>query len=293
MLADALRRLCDERGLACHVTERGEVDIASRKSVEAALARYRPWAVINAAGFSAVDAAETEAFRCFRENTKGPTVLAAACQSNGTPLVLFSSVDVFEGSQSPVPYTESDPTSPSNLYGRSKERMEKVVLQQMPEGVLIVRSCAFFGPWDGTNFLTASLRRLAQGQVVSVLDGILTPSYLPDFGHAVLDLLLDGAEGIWHLGHPEPMRRSDVIRHAALLAGLGEPRLRLIEPYDGTAGVRRPQWAVLGSERTKPLLPPLHNALRHFVSIAAQQWSLPAYLTPSEKMPDTLLASTR
>jgi dTDP-4-dehydrorhamnose reductase len=62
MLADALRRLCDERGLACHVTDRGEVDIASRTSVEAALARHRPWAVINAAGFTAVDAAETETF---------------------------------------------------------------------------------------------------------------------------------------------------------------------------------------------------------------------------------------
>jgi dTDP-4-dehydrorhamnose reductase len=171
--------------------------------------------------------------------------------------------------------------------------MEKVVLQQMAEGMLIVRSCAFFGPWDGTNFLTASLRRLAQGQAVPVLDDILTPSYLPDFGHTVLDLLLDGAEGVWHLGHPEPMRRSDVVRHAAQLAGLGEPKIRLIDPRDGTAGGVRPQWAVLGSERTKPLLPPLHDALRHFVSTAAPQWTLPAYLNPSEKMADALLASTR
>jgi dTDP-4-dehydrorhamnose reductase len=92
-------------------------------------------------------------------------------------------------------------------------------------GALIVRSSALFGPWDTSNFLTRALRSLAQGNIVrAASDEYLTPAYLPDFAHRVLDLLIDGEGGIWHLGqgdisspwkHPNPVSRAEIIRRAA------------------------------------------------------------------------------
>jgi dTDP-4-dehydrorhamnose reductase len=222
--------------------------------------------VINAAGFSSIEAAEAETFRCHRENTKGPAVLASACQELGLPLVLFSSADVFDGKKLPGLYKESDVPHPLNVYGRSKAAMEKIVLRQMPTGALIVRCGALFGPWDGTNFLTAALRQIAQGLPVQVSDDVITSSYLPDFGHAVLDLLIDGADGIWHLGHPEAIPRSEMVRHAARLAGLDERLVQRLNRLQSPSGAQRPEWAGLTSERTRPLLPPLEQALHHFVS---------------------------
>jgi hypothetical protein len=69
------------------------------------------------------------------------------------------------------------------------------------------------------------------------------------------------------------MRRSEIVQYAARLAGLDERLIRPISVDKTSVGVMRPVWAVLGGERTKPLLPPLNNALRHFVSCAAAQWT--------------------
>ncbi|MBC8101147.1 MAG: sugar nucleotide-binding protein [Cytophagales bacterium] len=278
LLADALARLCEERGIACRVTDREFLDIASPAAIEAALDWHQPWAVVNAAGFSSAEAAEAEPFRCFRENTKGAAALAAACARRDLPLTLFSSPLVFSGQSSPEPYRESDRIDPQTVYGRSKAEMERLVLERMPSKALILRAGALFGPWDDQNFLTRALRQIALGQEVVVANDFLTVAYLPDFGHAVLDLLLDGAEGIWHLSHPEPVRRLDLVRRAAWLAGLDEGR---VVPAPITAG--DPLWAALDSERTRSLLPSLEAALGHFVECAAGIWTvLPREPRPGE-----------
>lgn len=70
-LGRAFARLCKRRGLEYMLLSRQDVDIADSNSVDAALDRFRPWAVINAAGYVRVDDAETDVERCFRENAVG------------------------------------------------------------------------------------------------------------------------------------------------------------------------------------------------------------------------------
>ena len=76
-LGRAFARICAERDLHCRVLTRAEMDITDPASIEAALERFKPWAVINTAGYVRVDDAERDAERCFRENTAGPANLAA------------------------------------------------------------------------------------------------------------------------------------------------------------------------------------------------------------------------
>ncbi|MEO7497464.1 MAG: family 1 glycosylhydrolase, partial [Massilia sp.] len=67
-LGRAFARICNKRNIAFRLLSRREMDIADPVSVEQALHKYRPWAVINASGYVRVDQAEHDIARCFREN---------------------------------------------------------------------------------------------------------------------------------------------------------------------------------------------------------------------------------
>jgi dTDP-4-dehydrorhamnose reductase len=218
-LGRAFARLCGARGL-CHVLlAREEMDIAEPESVERALARLKPWAVINTAGFVRVDEAEREVRRCLRENADGPETLAARCAAHGVGLVSFSSDLVFDGAKS-SPYIESDRVAPLNVYGYSKAAAELRVLESHLSA-LVIRTSAFFGPWDRYNFVTAALGELAAGRsFVAACDALVSPTYVPDLVEATLDLLIDGEQGIWHLSNGGAITWADLARRVARLAGL-------------------------------------------------------------------------
>nr|MDQ3818623.1 sugar nucleotide-binding protein [Acidobacteriota bacterium] len=161
-LGQALARVCEVRGLSFTLLSRRQMDIADASSVEKALALHDPWAIINAAGYVRVDDAEREPEKCMRENCIGPKTLASLCAERGVRLVTFSSDLVFDGRRQ-TPYVESDLVTPLNVYGESKAESEREVLNALPSALLI-RTSAFFGPWDEYNFLTIALRALASGE---------------------------------------------------------------------------------------------------------------------------------
>jgi len=94
-LGRGLNRVSELRGLEHCITTRAELDIAEPTSVEAALDRIRPWAVINTPGYVRVADAEREPERCYRENTEGAVAMAKVCARLGIPFVTFSSDLVF------------------------------------------------------------------------------------------------------------------------------------------------------------------------------------------------------
>jgi dTDP-4-dehydrorhamnose reductase len=263
-LGQALGRICGLRSLACVVLARDELDIADPASVAAALTRYRPWAVVNAAGYVRVDAAETDRAHCFRDNVEGPANLASACAGHDLPLVTFSSDLVFDG-ESAVPYVETDVVRPLSVYGQSKARADEAVLSRHP-GALVIRTSAFFGPWDAYNFVTTTLRTLGRGERLVLADtGTVSPTYVPDLVNATLDLLLDGERGLWHLNNRGVVSWLDFAREAAARANVAfaEPGA---EPPPGAAGAPRPAYSAMTSGRGV-LLPSLEDALgRYFAA---------------------------
>ena len=147
-LGSAIVRLCRERGLACVGTTRDVLDIADETSVRRALDSWRPWAVINAAGYVRVDDAEREPDVARRENVRGAVILAAECTAQGVGFVGFSSDLVFGGSGGANrAYVERDRTAPLGVYGATKADAETGVLQANSRA-LMIRTAAFFGPWD-------------------------------------------------------------------------------------------------------------------------------------------------
>lgn len=261
-LGSAFARLCDVRNLPHRLVTRGEMDIADPASVARALERHDPWAIVNAAGYVRVDDAERDVARCFRENRTGPEVLSAASAAAGIRLVTFSSDLVFDGA-SATPYGEHDAPAPLNIYGESKAAGERLVLAGS-ESALVVRTSAFFGPWDAHNFVTRTIAEVASGRTVTAAsDMTVSPTYVPDLVHACLDLLIDGERGIWHLANEGSVTWLELGRAAARIAGLDEARVvgRTIAELGLEA--RRPRFSALGTERGR-LLRPLDRALERY-----------------------------
>ena len=254
-LGRAFARICEQRGIAHRVTSRAELDIADPVSVHRMLTDAQPWAVVNAAGFVRVADAERERDACFRENSFGPEQLARGCAAASIPLVTFSSDLVFDGLAG-RPYVESDAANPTSVYGASKREAERRVLAAHPDS-LVIRTSAFFGPWDPHNFVWHALTAFGRGDAIHASgDAVVSPTYVPDLVHATLNLLVDGERGLWHVANSGEASWAEFADMAAAGAGLKGAR---IEAGRDEAPTNRS----LGSSRGL-LLRPLDDALASY-----------------------------
>ncbi|MEP0902941.1 family 1 glycosylhydrolase [Nodosilinea sp. FACHB-13] len=263
-LGQAFARICALRGIPHRLLSRQEMDITNPVMVEQVLAEMQPWAVINAAGYVRVDDAERESHLCCSINADGAAILAESCAQRNIGLITFSSDLVFDGDRQ-QPYLESDPVAPLNVYGHSKAQAEQRVLHYHRES-LVIRTSAFFGPWDDHNFLTIALRTLQAGEpFLAAEDAIVSPTYVPDLVHASLDLLIDGEHGIWHLANPGAIAWADLARQTAQLAGLDASFIRSCSTESFGYAASRPAYSVLSSERGI-LLPDLDRAIAQYLN---------------------------
>lgn len=262
-LGQAFSRLCQLRGLTYHLLSRSELDICSPESVAGALRRFRPRSVINCAGFVRIDEAEAQSASCFRENTTGPALLATECARHGVPFLTFSSDMVFDGDKGAA-YTERDQVAPLNIYGKSKAEAERRVLELNP-GALVIRTAAFFGPWDDHNFVTVTLRRLSRGEKVEVAEDLfISPTYLPDLVNACLDLIIDGERGLWHLANTGSVSWAELAHYCAGIAGLDATGI--VSRPSASFGylAKRPAFLELSSVHGV-MLPSLEDAVQRFM----------------------------
>ena len=261
-LGRAFARICEDRGISYRLLSRQDLNICSEEDIENSINFYKPWAVINAAGYVRVDDAETDIKRCFDENSRGPQLLATACRSHGIKFMTYSSDLVFDGLKREA-YVESDLPNPLNIYGQSKEASEAGVLTADPTA-LVIRTSAFFGPWDRYNFVNHVLSSLFLAQHVPVLKDVhISPTYVPDLVNASLDLLIDDENDIWHVSNTGEITWADMAFEIAKIGGynrdLIKPRpLKLMD-----LKAPRPRYTVLRSEKGI-ILPSLENALGRY-----------------------------
>jgi dTDP-4-dehydrorhamnose reductase len=240
------------------------MDITDANSVRNALELYRPWAVINAAGYVRVDDAQTDPCRCYAENTWGPILLADACCRIGIPIVTFSTDLVFDGTKG-EPYLENDTPNPLSVYGRSKAWAEQAILDVHCDAMLI-RTSAFFGPWDEYNLLTLMFAALARGEAFpAISDCKISPTYVPDLIDASLDLLIDEERGIIHLANQGVVSWYEFACMAAHAAGVDDGRICPIALADAGLTAPRPAYTVLGS--LLKVMPPVERALLRYLQM--------------------------
>jgi dTDP-4-dehydrorhamnose reductase len=262
-LGSAFARICESRAIPYRLLTRDELDIANRDAAAAIVRALRPWAVINAAGYVRVDDAEGDEARCLRENAEGPALLAEICAERGVRFVAFSSDLVFSG-RTKTPYFETDAPSPLNVYGRSKLEAEQRIAAVNPSA-LVIRTSAFFGPWDAYNFATCCLRNIAAGRVFHAPAAIVSPTYVPDLAHTTLDLLIDDESGLWHLANRGAISWLDFARLVARAADLDSSLVRVASERQLGWRAPRPRYSALGSRRGS-MMPPLEDAVARYAA---------------------------
>jgi len=162
-------------------------DIARVDHIEAAFTRAgRVAAVINAAAYTAVDAAESNAETAFAVNRDATALLAQACARREVPLIHVSTDYVFDGLKTSA-YLPDDPVNPQGVYGRSKAEGE-AALRRHWERHVIVRTSWLFGV-HGANFVKTMLRLGKERDTLRVVDDqVGCPTYAGDLATALLDI---------------------------------------------------------------------------------------------------------
>ena len=134
-----------------------EIDITSRGSISATIARVQPGAIVNCAAYTAVDGCESNRQAAWKINAEGPKILAEEAHSAGCRLFHISTDYVFDGNK-PVPssYLENDEVNPLSEYGRGKLAGEQAVLDTAPNS-LVLRTAWLYSA-HGPNFLKTMLK---------------------------------------------------------------------------------------------------------------------------------------
>ena len=232
--------------------DHGALDITHPESVAAALGRERPALVINAAAYTAVDAAEREAEGAEAVNSLGPAHLAEEARRVGARLIHLSTDFVFDGVQG-RPYEPGDRPAPLSVYGRTKLAGEQAVREALPDRGYVVRTAWLYGPGGG-NFVSTMIRLEGERDTVDVVDD---QHGQPTSTLALSRQLLALGEaatagrapaGVYHATASGETTWFGLARAVFELIGADPSRVR---PTDSAAFVRpapRPPYSVLGHD---------------------------------------------
>jgi dTDP-4-dehydrorhamnose reductase len=229
--------------------------------------------VINAAAYTAVDRAESEAQAAIAVNRDGAAHIAQACARTGVPLIHLSTDYVFDGRAIGHAYREDDPIAPVSVYGASKAEGEQAVRDATARHA-IVRTAWVYSP-HGQNFVRTMLRLGQERPELGIVaDQHGCPTAAADIADALVTMAVRmvrsddaGAAdlyGTFHFSGTGPTTwygfAQEIFRQAAH-HGRPVPKLRPIATTDYPTPAARPANSVLDCQH-----------LRTVYGIAAPPW---------------------
>ncbi len=222
-------------------TDVGELDITNIDRVMEFAREIRPYAIINCAAYTAVEACENEEDLAFRINAIGPRNLSIAATETGAKLMHVSTDYVFDGNGL-RPYLETDPVGPQGAYGRTKLAGENFV-KEFSHRHYIVRTAWLYG--DGKNFVRTMLRLSETNDKVRVVkDQVGSPTSAAELAKAIAYLLPTENYGLFHGTCEGDCSWAQFTEEIFRLAG----KSTVVEPITSEeygAAVKRPAYSIL------------------------------------------------
>jgi dTDP-4-dehydrorhamnose reductase len=192
--SDLQRVLADTPADEVRAVDVDSLDITDAAAVDAAVADFRPEVLVNAAAYTAVDAAESDEQLAYAVNATGPAVLAGALARHGGRLVHVSTDYVFAG-DADRPYEVDDEPNPRSAYGRTKLAGERAVRELLPDASYVVRTAWVYGA-SGANFVKTMARLERERETVSVVDDQRgSPTWSFHLARALVELARSDAPG--------------------------------------------------------------------------------------------------
>lgn len=222
-------------------TDVGELDITNIDKVMTFVREVKPYAIINCAAYTAVDACEKEEDLAFRINAIGPRNLSIAATETGAKMMHVSTDYVFDGNGT-RPYRETDPTGPQGAYGRTKLAGEDFV-REFSDRHFIVRTAWLYG--DGKNFVKTMLRLSETNDKVRVvMDQVGSPTSADELAKAIAYLLPTENYGLFHGTCEGDCSWAQFTEEIFRLAGKNTI-VEAITSEEYAAAARRPAYSIL------------------------------------------------
>ena len=252
--------LADVGGAGVIKVGRPDFDFDRPETIDAVVARYDPAFVVNAAAWTAVDAAETEVAAASRANQTGPAILASACATQGCGLIHISTDYVFAGDKG-TPYVESDPTSPRTVYGATKAAGETAVLAACPQAIILRTAWVYSA--HGKNFVKTMIAAGAKNPKLRVVgDQFGNPTSADDLAQAIFAIIARIEETGWQAAYPgvyHATAQGETTWHGLAVATLEQaarhgqtlPEIEAIRTQDWPTPAERPQDSRLDCTKLK------------------------------------------
>jgi len=201
--------------------DRATADFAQPEAVRRMIRAVRPDVIVNAAGYTDVDRAESDTALAYAVNAEAPGVMAQEAKRLGALFVHYSSAFVFDGTANRA-YLESDAPNPVNEYGRSKLAGEQAVAAA--GGAHIILRSNWVYDVRGRNFVLTVLRLAAERDEMHIVDDqVGTPTWARAIAAATASILRDvehakASTGVYHLTALGGVTRYDFARRILALA---------------------------------------------------------------------------
>ena len=207
----------------------------------------RPDVLLNAAAYTAVDAAEDNEPLADAINHLGPGYLARAFARHDGRFIHVSTDYVFAG-DADRPYEVHDTPDPQGVYGRTKLAGEQVVREALPDRSHVVRTAWLYGG-PSPNFVDTMRRLERERETVTVVaDQIGSPTWVGDLAAGVLELAAaDVPAGVLHYVNAGQASWCDLARAVFELVGADPERVRPCTTEEYPVKARRPAWSVLST----------------------------------------------
>jgi dTDP-4-dehydrorhamnose reductase len=255
-----------------------QIDITAPDSVKAALDEVRPDVVVNAAAYTAVDAAEEHEELALKINGDGPGVLADAIARRPEVRLVHVSTDYVFAGDATTPYKEDAAPAPRSAYGRTKLAGEVAVRSLLPDRGHVVRTAWLYGV-NGANFVKTMLALEATKPDIAVVhDQRGQPTWSRDLATQIVALVDAAAPaGIYHGTSSGETTWFGFTREIYRLIGADPERVRPTTTDRFPRPAPRPAYSVLGHEKWAQVgLQPIRDwreALTEALPLVRAEWT--------------------
>jgi len=229
-------------------TDVAELDITSIDKTMDLVREVKPYAIINCAAHTGVDACETDEDNAFRINAIGPRNLSIAAAKTGAKMIHISTDYVFDGKAN-QPYVETDMTNPQGAYGRTKLAGENFV-KAFADKYFIIRTAWLYG--EGNNFVKTMLKLSdTRDKVTVVSDQFGCPTSTKELAKMIAYLLPTDNYGLFHGTCEGSCSWADFAKEIFRLAGKPTVVEYITTDQYLTAVAARPSYSVLENSMLK------------------------------------------
>ena len=256
-LGSELKKLSEQVGLPFRFlfTDADSLDITDIDQVDRYVVHHAVPYIINCAGYTAVDKAETEREKAFAVNAAAVENVARVARDRGAKLIHLSTDFVFDG-QATTPYTEAIEPHPLSVYGESKLKGEEA-LQAVGGDWLIIRTSWLFSRF-ANNFVKTMIRLMKERERLTVVDDQRgSPTYGADLEEMIVHILQYTEEhqewknGIYHFANRGETSWFDFARAIQQLAGIEGCEVLPISTKEYRSSAPRPAYSVLDSSKIR------------------------------------------